>query len=371
MRIKTQEINKQISRTLLLNPGPATTSVAVKSALLVPDICPRELDFGNLMHSICDGLKAIANAQDSHEVALFVASGTGVMEATLISALSATDRLLILTNGAYGLRMQEICKTYHLAHEVIHQFGEYPDLEKLELSLASGKYSHFAVVHHETSTGMLNPIELIGKLCRKYHVALMVDAMSSFGAYPMNLSGIGIDFLFSSSNKCIHGMAGLSFLLFHKEQLEKLKQNSRGYYFDVYKQWHNLQTKNQLRFTPPVQVCFAFKAAIDETLQEGVLDRRQRYLANWKILYDGFSALGFGFYLPDHQQSGILLAIDLASKPNFDFNHFHDALYEKGITIYPGVIPETKTFRVSVIGDLYAEDMQDVIDAIKTYFRTE
>jgi len=369
MQINTQQINKQVTRTLLLNPGPATTSTAVKSAMLVSDICPREHNFGDLMHGICNGIKEIAHVKDTHEVALFVASGTGVMEATLISALSPTDCVLILTNGAYGFRMQEICQAYLIAHDTMLAFGEWPHLENFENALKSGKYTHVAVIHHETSTGMLNPIEAISKICQKYHASLIVDAMSSFGAYPLDLSETRIDFLFSSSNKCIHGMPGLSFLIFHRDQLDKLKQNSRGYYFDVYKQWHNLQTKNQLRFTPPVQVCYAFKAAIDETLQEGVNARWQRYRANWKLLYEGFRSLGFSFYLPDDQQSEILLAVDLASKPELDFNHFHDSLFAKGITIYPGVIPETKTFRVAVIGDLYEADLQFVIESIRSYFK--
>tara|TARA_B100001245_G_C22877419_1_gene421868 strand:- start:610 stop:1716 length:1107 start_codon:yes stop_codon:yes gene_type:complete len=358
---------KAIKRNILLNPGPATTSKRVKEAMIVEDICPRETEFGDLMHQICDGILEIGNGLSTHEVGLFVASGTGAMEATLVSAIGDNDKVLIITNGAYGFRMKSICENYGLEFDTAFGFGDYPEPAKVRKALQGGKFTHLVIIHHETSTGMMNPLEEIAGVCQELGVKLIVDAMSSYGAYPIDLQKTHIDYIFSSSNKCIHGMAGLSFVVFHKDRIAELKQNQRAFYFDLYSQWHNLQQKNQLRFTPPVQICYAFMEAIKETLEEGVKARWQRYQANWQVLYDGFKALGFHFYLPDEYQSKILLALDLNSKPDLDFNDLHDFLYKNQITIYPGVIPESNTFRVAIIGDLQLEDIRYVMRKVTEY----
>lgn len=362
---------KAIKRNILLNPGPATTSQRVKEAMIVEDICPREEEFGQLMHSICEGVLQIGNGVGTHEVGLFVSSGTGAMEATLVSAIGDEDVVLILTNGAYGLRMQSICKSYGLEYDTAFSFGDYPEPAKVRKALAGGEFTHLAMIHHETSTGMMNPLEEISAICQDLGVKLIVDAMSSYGAYPINLQKTPIDYIFSSSNKCIHGMPGLSFVVFHKDRIEELKTNQRVFYFDLFSQWENLQKKNQLRFTPPVQVCYAFQEAISETLHEGVANRWKRYQTNWQVLYDGFHEMGFHFYLPDEYQSKILLALDLNSKPELDFNDFHDFLYREQITIYPGVIPESNTFRVAVIGDLTPEDVRYVMRKVREYLNSK
>ena len=359
--------NKSIERNILLNPGPGTTSTRVKEALLVPDICPREAEFGKLMQEICGGILEIGNGLESHEVALFGSSGTGAMEATLASAIGDEDVALILTNGAYGLRMKSICESYGLEYDTAFGFGDYPEPAKVRKLLETGEFSHLAMVHHETSTGMMNPLEAIADICQELEVKLIVDVISSFGAYPLDLKKTPIDYLFSSSNKCIQGMAGLSFVLFHKDQIEALKRNQRAFYFDLYSQWSNLVEKNQLRFTPPVQVCYAFMEAIRETLEEGITSRWNRYQDNWQALYDGFKALGFQCYLPDEYQSKILLALDLNSKPELNFDDMHDFLYRNQITIYPGVVPESNTFRVAVIGDLTIEDIERVLIQVESY----
>lgn len=362
---------KAIKRNILLNPGPATTSQRVKEAMVVADICPREGEFGNLMHEICGGILEIGNGQGSHEVGLFVASGTGAMEATLVSAIGDDDVVLVLTNGAYGLRMESICKSYGLEYDTAFSFGDYPEPAKVRKALAGGEFTHLAMIHHETSTGMMNPLEEISAVCKDLGVKLIVDAMSSYGAYPIDLQKTPVDYIFSSSNKCIQGMAGLSFVVFHKDRIAELKANQRAFYFDLYSQWNNLQQKNQLRFTPPVQICYAFMEAIKETLEEGLKARWKRYQDNWQVLYDGFKELGFHFYLPDEYQSKILLALDLNSKPELDFNDLHDFLYQHQITIYPGVIPESNTFRVAIIGDLTLEDVHYVIRKVREYFGSE
>lgn len=365
--MKKSLITKSVDRKILLNPGPGTTSDKVKEALVGNDICPRENEFGNLMQEICRGLVEIGNGGDQYEACLFGASGTGAVEAMLTSALGPDKKALIITNGAYGYRMAEICETYALPCETIHNYGDYPDVSAVEAKLKSGGFTHLAMIHHETSTGMMNPLEKMAALCEASGTKLIVDAMSSYGGYPINLTKTKIHYLSASSNKCIHGMAGLSFVVFHKECLPEIEAKSNSYYFNLHKQWQYLQQKNQLRFTPPVQICYAFAAAIQETLAETVEKRWQRYQQNWTVLYEGMKALGFNFFLTMEQQSKILLAINLDGRLTHGFDHFHDHMFAKGITIYPGVIPENKTFRMAVIGDLYKEDMERVVAEVKSY----
>lgn len=357
-----------MSRKILLNPGPATTTQNVKDALVVDDICPREKEFGQLMHDICDGLLEIGKGEKDYSVALFAASGTGAMEAVLTSAIGKDDKALILTNGAYGIRMAQICANYGIDYDTLFEYGDFPTPSKVKEALSTGDYSHLVFIHHETSTGMMDPINELVAVCKEMNVISIVDAMSTFGAFPYDLSELQVDYIFSSSNKCIHGMAGLSFVLFHNDRKEELKNNGRSYYFDVYKQWDNLQKKNQLRFTPPVQICYSFMAAIKETLEEGVEERWERYKGNWQILYDGLTQMGFIPLLPLEQESKILLALKLDGKPDFDFDHFHDYLYERNITIYPGVMPELATFRVAIIGDLQPGEMHEVIQIMNDYY---
>lgn len=357
-----------MKRKILLNPGPATTTENVKNAMVVEDICPREGEFGQVMHDICDGLLKIGNGQDKYKVGLFGASGTGAMEAVLSSAIGNEDKVLIITNGAYGFRMAKICDKFGIAFDTEFQFGDYPEVGVIADKLETSTYSHLIMIHHETSTGMMNPLDEVAELCNSKGVKLILDAMSTFGACPIDLSAHKIDYLISSSNKGIHGMAGLSYVIFHEDCMPELQANARGFYFDLYAQWKNLQDKNQLRFTPPVQVCYAFKAAIDETLEETVAKRWERYTGNWQLLYDGLQDMGFDFFLPLEQQSRILLAINLNNK-SLNFEEFHDFLYARDVTIYPGVIPESATFRVSVIGDLYKEDIEYALTQMREYFQ--
>ncbi len=354
-------------RNILLNPGPPTTSLAVKQAMVVPDICPREQEFGDLLGSITDDLIRLGKGEDNYECSLFAASGTGAVEAMLTSALSSQTQVLIVTNGAYGYRLRDICQAYELPHETVGEFGDYPNVDEIEQKLASGKFTHLAVIHHETSTGMMNPLEDFSRICKQTDVRLMVDAMSSFGGVPMNLNELDVDYLVASSNKCIHGMAGLSFVIFHKNCLPELENQSKNFYFDLYKQWSYLKEKNQLRFTPPVQICYAFRQALDETMEETVEARWQRYQNNWTVLFEGLQEFGFKPFLPIGQQSKILAAFKFEKQLPKGFDHFHDYLFERDITVYPGVIPETKTFRMAVIGDLYEKDLRLVVKTVGEY----
>lgn len=364
---------KKVERKILLNPGPATTTDTVKDALVVADICPREKDFGALIEGIKSDLVTIAHGGEEYACALFAASGTGGLEAAITSAVPAGKKLLVVENGAYGARMINIAETFGI--ETVKYgipYGDYPNVKDIENLLEQhADVSHLAVVHHETTTGMLNPVGEICALARSFGVEVIVDAMSSYAGIPINVREWGVGYLVSSSNKCIQGMPGLAFVLFKTSLLEQeLRYSRRSFYFNIYNQHIGFEKTRQMPFTPPVQVCYALRQAIDEYFDEGEQGRWLRYRQNWKILTEGLRALGFSFLLPDSQQSKILLAVEEPATPGYNFEAMHDDLYRRGFTVYPGKGAKRSTFRLSVLGDLHAQDIGAFLRALKDYLST-
>ncbi len=356
-------------RNILLNPGPATTTDTVKNAMVVPDICPRETEFGDLIDQIRKDLVTIAHGSEDYIAVIFAASGTGGDEAAITSAVPKDKKLLVVDNGAYGTRMVSIAETFGIGVVPYRiPYNHYPDLSKIETLLKENSdISHLAVAHHETTTGMLNPVPEIIETAHKYQVEVIVDAMSSFPVISPDIKTLGADYLVSSSNKCIHGMAGLTFILIHKNAFEKLEPRRRSFYFDIHSQHTGFNNTRQMPFTPPVQVLYALKQAIDEYFEETEEGRIKRYVENWEILYRGMKELGFKTLLPYEQESKILISFIEPEHESYSFYGMHDFLKEKGFTIYPGKISGFNTFRLSVIGDLYNKDIHAFLDQMKFY----
>lgn len=362
---------KKVSRKILLNPGPATTTQSVKEAMVVDDICPREKDFGQLLDSIKSDLVKVVHGDGTHVSALFTASGTGGLEAAITSAVPKGKELLVVENGAYGTRMVKIAETFGIP-VVRYQmdYGDFPNIKIIEKLLKKNEnISHLAVVHHETTTGMLNPVQEICDLAHQYNVEVIVDCMSSFAGIPININEWNAEFIISSSNKCIQGMPGLAFVIFKKELLDKLKHTKRSFYFDIYNQYMGFEKTGQMQFTPPVQVAYALRQAIDEYFQESETGRWNRYKANYETLYQGLRNMGFTFLLPDEYQSKILLAIKEPVHPNYNFDAMHDYLYARGYTIYPGKGAKEATFRLSILGDLYKQDIEGFLECLGGYLQ--
>jgi len=356
-------------RKILLNPGPATTSETVKQALVVNDICPREKEFGQLLDSIKDDLVKVVHGGEEYTSVIYAASGTGAMEAVVTSAVPRGKKLLVIENGAYGTRMINIAKTYQI-ETISYQvdFGDYPEVSAIENILANdNEISHVAVIHHETTTGILNPVQEICDIAHQYNAEVIVDAMSSYAGIPIDIKQWGAEYLISSSNKCIQGMAGMAFVIFKKDLLDKIKDNKRSFYFDIYSQYAGFDKTGQMQFTPPVQVVYALRQAMNEYFEETEQGRWTRYSNNWNILYKELEALGFKFLLPEAHQSKILLAIIDPIDSKYDFNDMHDYLYERGYTIYPGKGAKESTFRLSILGDLYEEDVRSFMEVLKMY----
>jgi 2-aminoethylphosphonate aminotransferase len=360
---------KHVARKILLNPGPATTTDSVKQAMVVEDICPREKDFGKLLDSIKDDLVKVVQGGADYIAALFTASGTGGLEAAITSAVPKGKKLLVVDNGAYGARMANIATTFGI-DVVLYKmaYGDYPDVDHIEKLLKENNdVSHLAVVHHETTTGMLNPVQEICDIAKKNNVEVIVDCMSSYAGIPIDIRKWDAAYLISSSNKCIQGMPGMVFVIFKKSLLPGLKNQKRSFYFDLYSQYVGFEKTGQMQFTPPVQVAYALRQAIDEYFAEGEINRWNRYQENWEVLCGGLKKLGFEFLLPDEIQSKILLAIKEPSSSRYNFDAMHDYLYQQGYTIYPGKGAKEATFRLSVLGDLYTRDIENFLTALKSY----
>ncbi len=362
-----------IERKILLNPGPGTTSDEVKMAMMVPDICPREREFCEIMDSIKKDLLKIVDAEEDYIVTLFASSGTGGVEAAITSAVPKNGKLLIIDNGAYGARMTDIANKYgidNLAYKI--PYGDYPDIFEIEkiVSDKNKKITTISVVDHETTTGMRNPVETICSIAHKNGIEVIVDCMSSFAGLPIDLKQWKAEYIISSSNKCIQGMAGLSFVIFRKSLLEKIKDNARSFYFDLYAQNMGFKNSGQMQFTPPVQVVYALRKAIDMFFVETAKGRIDRYRTNYEILKKELTKLGFEFLLKDEYQSGILLAVKEPQNPEYNFDKMHDYMYERGFTIYPGKGAKESTFRLSVLGDLYKEDIMLATEALENYLRS-
>jgi len=358
------DIIKRVERKILLNPGPATTTDSVKNAQIVPDICPREQEFGELVESISKDLIKIAGGDDDYTCVLIGGSGTAGMEAALSSAVNG--KALIINNGAYGERFAKIADAYLIDYEeLFFHWDEEINLEKIENALKSFNIQNIVMVHHETTTGILNPVKEVGELAKKYKCIFIVDAISSFAGIPFSIKDYNIDFMISTSNKCIQGMPGIVFVICKKSALENTKDNQRkSFYLNLYSQQEYFKKEGQFRFTPPVQTVYALRQAIDEFLEEGAENRYKRYRESYETLVDGMKRLGFKKIYDKIKESGILTTFWEPEDQNYSFKKMHDLLYEKGFTIYPGKIKE-KTFRLANMGAINSDDIRSFLNAMK------
>lgn len=362
-----------MKRTILLSPGPATTTESVKQALVVPDICPREREFSTVLQGICRDLVSVVKGDDAYTAVLFSGSGTAVMDSVISSVVPGNRKVAILVNGAYGERFVEIAESYCIPYEpVLFEWGTAIDPITVENVLKNDPaISCIAMVHHETTTGMLNPLDEIGLLAERYRCTFIVDAISSFAGIPIDIRKCRADFLLSTSNKCIQGMAGLAFVICKKSALEQLKNNpKRSYYLDLYNQYLSFEKSGQTRFTPPVQIVYALQQALSEFFIEGGENRYARYTENWRLLRAGLLERGFSLLLPEDLESHILVTVLEPEDPKFDFDRMHDYLYERGFTIYPGKIRK-RSFRLSIMGDLSPEDIRAFLEALRAFVKDQ
>lgn len=368
IRKKSSNIVMNIKRNILLNPGPATTTDTVKLAQVVPDICPREKEFGDLMEYVSNELTSIVADTKDYTTILFGGSGTAVVESILTSVVPHDKSVIIVNNGAYGKRMCQIASRYNMNYIEFQSSPIKPiDLQRLEDEIKSNSnISHLAVIHNETTTGLLNNLDDLGVIAKKYNCELIVDAMSSYAAVPIGMQNQNISYLAASSNKNIQGMAGVGFVIASKSSLESLKDiTPRTFYLSLYEQYENFIKTYQMRFTPPVQTLYALKQAIIEAKEEGIENRYERYSKSWEILTNALKEMNLKYLVDDKYHSKIITSIYVPE--GVDFDAMHDYFYERGFTIYPGKVAEFDTFRVANIGQIDIEDMEEFIKLLKEY----
>lgn len=356
---------------LLLTPGPLSTTVSVKSAML-RDWCTWDKEYNALVQSIRDRLTAIAapSAPSRYTAVLMQGSGTFSVEATIGTALPRRGgKLAVLTNGAYGDRIVQIADRLGIDHTAV-AFGEVAqaDPQALDAALAADPaITHVALVHCETTTGILNPLAEIADVVKRRGRVFIVDAMSSFGGVPLDMAELDIDWLISSSNKCIQGVPGFGFVLVKRDVIETCADNARSLSLDLYDQWLTMEQQGgKWRYTSPTHVVRAFDQALIELEQEGgIAARHRRYADNQRTLAEGMAQAGLVPLLPASWQSPIITAFRYPEPDEFDFASFYNDLKAEGFVIYPGKISAADTFRIGSIGDVQPADMVRLTQAVQ------
>lgn len=352
----------------LFTPGPLTTSRSVKQAML-RDLGSRDSAFVNLVRDVRQRLLALAGvAAPDYECVIMQGSGTYSVEAVISSAVSAQGKLLAISNGAYGQRIIQIAKVHKIDATILtYPEDAKPTAADVEAALAQDPaLTHVALVHSETTTGMINPIDEIGAVVKRHKRRFIVDAMSSFGGMPLEPDKTGIDFLVSSANKCIEGVPGFGLILASRAALLECEGRARGLSLDVFGQWKALEANGQFRFTPPTHALLAFHQALDELVAEGgVIARAQRYSKNYQTLVAGMRSLGFKEYLQPQDQGHIIVSFRFPDHPRFEFEEFYSRLSDKGYVIYPGKVSNADCFRIGCIGRLFPADFAALLAAIR------
>ena len=354
---------------LLFTPGPLTTSLTVKQAML-HDAGSRDPAFIQLVRDIREQLLQLGDVSRAvgYETILMQGSGTFGVESVISSVLPRDGKLLAIVNGAYGERIVATAARHGIPTTVLRQDeDQVPSVDDIATALKGDpEITHVAAAHCETITGILNPIEAIGEVVQQYDREFIVDAMSSFGAIPLNLTAAGVDYLISSANKCIEGVPGFAFVLARREALLATEGRARTLSLDLLAQWKGLEKDGQFRFTPPTHALLAFAQALKELAEEGgVAGRGARYRANHVALIAGMKAVGFRPYLAPDVQSFIITTFHYPADPKFVFEQFYQRLFAKGFVIYPGKLTRLDCFRIGNIGRLYPKDIQSLLTAIE------
>jgi 2-aminoethylphosphonate-pyruvate transaminase len=368
MAMKTTISTMNLAATtnkLLFTPGPLTTSATVKAAMM-RDAGSRDAEFIATVRDIRDRLLRIGGAAPGgdYECVPMQGSGTFAIESVISSAIPRDGRLLVLINGAYGRRIAEMARVHGIEVDTV----EAPENRKISPEAAAERLAgvtHVAVIHCETTTGIINPIGEIGERVARAGAAYIVDAMSSFGAIPIDLAAVHADFLISSANKCIEGVPGFGFVLARRSQLIAAKGCARTLSLDLYAQWQGLENGGQFRFTPPTHALLAFHQALLELDAEGGVEgRAARYCRNHEALAAGMAAMGFEAYLAPEDQSYIITTYRYPSDPDFRFEEFYKRLSEMGFVIYPGKLSREPCFRIGTIGRLGVEEIEGLLEAV-------
>ena len=352
---------------ILLTPGPLTTSLATKMAML-RDWGSWDSQFNAITAIVRERLLAIVAAEQSHVCVPMQGSGTFSVEGTVNTLVPRDGHILVLINGAYGKRFAKLAQMMGRLVSVFETAEDVPttaaDVERLLVADAS--ITHVGLIHCETSTGILNPLREIAEVVARLGKSLIVDAMSSFGAIPIDAQSMPFDALIAASGKCVEGPPGMGFVIARKSVLERCAGNSTSLSLDLHDQWQYMEKTTQWRYTPPTHVLVALAAALDAFASEGGQPARlARYTRNYETLVRGMAELGFRPFLNPAIQAPIIVTFHAPADSRYTFRAFYDSVRDKGFILYPGKLTQVETFRIGCIGAIGPDEMRHAVNAIR------
>lgn len=354
----------------LLTPGPLTTTDTVKREMM-EDHCTWDDDYKTITQRIRRDLLRLAHVSEGeYTTVLMQGSGTFGVESVLTSAVGKDEKLLIAANGAYGERMEDIAKHAGIEYAILHfHYDETPDAAVIAAELEKDPdITHVAMVHSETTSGILNDIASVAKVVKEKGKVFIVDAMSSFGGVDIEVEKLGIDFIVSSANKCIQGVPGFSFIICRKSELMKCEGKAVSLSLDLYDQWKGMERDGKWRFTSPTHVVLAFAKAMEELEAEGGISARfERYSSNNRMLIEKMEQMGFCTYVNSEYQGPVITTFFYPENTYFNFKEMYDYIKERGYAIYPGKLTEAETFRIGNIGEIYKEDIEKLCNVFAEF----
>ncbi len=357
--------------TVLLTPGPLTTTLRTKLAML-RDWGSWDADFNELTAEVRRQLLAIAHAQDSHVVVPLQGSGTFSVEAAVATLVPRDGHLLVLDNGAYCKRLGRLATLMGRRTTIVARPEDEPvSADELDARLRGDtSITHVGLIHCETGTGVLNPLRAVSEVCARHGKGLIVDAMSSFGALPIDARELRFDALVAASGKCLEGVPGMGFVLIRKEVLDACAGNSQSLAMDLHDQHAYMERTGQWRFTPPTHVVAALAEAIRQFSEEGGQPARlARYADNCRVLIDGMAQLGLQPFLNPAWQAPIIVTFHAPAHPSYDFQTFYLAVKRRGFILYPGKLTQLDTFRVGCIGAIGRNEITQAVNAVADALR--
>jgi 2-aminoethylphosphonate-pyruvate transaminase len=351
---------------ILLTPGPLTTTLRTKLAML-HDWGSWDADFIAVTASVRRRLLAIVHGQDSHVVVPLQGSGTFSVEAAVATVVPRNGHVLVLDNGAYCKRASKLSQMMGRRCTVLPFPEDEPvSAAALDAQLtADPSISHVVLIHCETGAGVANPLAAVAEVCQRHDRGLVVDAMSSFAALPIDAREIRFDALVAASGKCLEGVPGMGFVFIRKAVIEACAGHSQSLAMDLHDQFEYMERTGQWRFTPPTHVVVALSEAIAQFEEEGgQAARLARYQDNCQTLIAGLSALGLKPFLASEHQAPIIVTFHAPEHPAYDFKRFYDAVKARGFMLYPGKLTQVETFRVGCIGAIGRGEMQQAVAAV-------
>ena len=355
----------------LLTPGPLTTTDTVKREMLA-DHCTWDDDYKQITQKIRRELLELAHVSEKdYTVVLMQGSGSFGVESVITSVVGDDEKLLIVANGAYGERMVDIAEHARISYALYEEeYDKIPSAERVEKLLEEDPaITHVAMVHSETTSGILNDIASVAEVVKAAGKTMIVDAMSSFGGVDIEVGKLGIDFIISSANKCIQGVPGFSFIICNRQKLMESAGKARSLSLDLYDQWKTMEKDGKWRFTSPTHTVLAFAKAMEELKEEGGIPARsKRYYDNNRLLIRKMKEMGIQAYIGEEHQGPIITTFFYPEHHNFSFQEMYEFIKERGYAIYPGKVTDADTFRIGNIGEIYEEDILKLCGIIEEFF---